>query len=102
MKLTMAHHFDPPADQVWAMFHDPESHIAKFTSMGHRDLEVLDQSRALVEELRRVILEFPGRSEVHIDLGGSQVRLRPPFCVNHSASPISELRVLLGTSAVVL
>ena len=57
---------------------------------------------ALVEELRRVILEFPGRSEVHNDLGGSQVRLRPPFCVNHSASLISELRVLLGTSAVVL
>ena len=57
---------------------------------------------ALVEELRRVILEFPGRSEVHIDLGGSQVHLRPPFCVNHSASLISELRVLLGTSAVVL
>jgi len=39
---------------------------------------------------------------VHIDLGGSQVHLRPPFCVNHSASLISELRVLLGTSAVVL
>lgn len=57
---------------------------------------------ALVEELRRVILEFPGRSEVHIDLGGSSVHLRPPFCVNHSASLISELRVLLGTSAVVL
>lgn len=63
MKLTMAHHFDHPADQVWEMFHDPESHVAKFTSMGHRDLEVLEQAQTdqtLDLTIRRTVeLEVP-------------------------------------------
>ena len=42
MKLTVSHHFDLPIETVWEMFHDPDSHVAKFTSMGHRDLEVLE------------------------------------------------------------
>lgn len=36
------HTFDAPIAKVWAMFHDPASHAAKFTNMGHRDLEVID------------------------------------------------------------
>jgi len=42
MKLTVSHHFDLPLDTVWAMFHDPDSHVAKFEAMGHKDLEVLE------------------------------------------------------------
>ena len=63
MKLKMAHHFDHPIDQVWAMFHDPESHTAKFTSMGHRDLEVVAQETTadtLDLTIRRTVeLEVP-------------------------------------------
>ena len=59
----MSHHFDRPADEVWEMFHDPESHVAKFTSMGHRDLEVLEQTitdRTLDLTIRRTVeLEVP-------------------------------------------
>ena len=45
MELSFTHHFDRPIDDVWAMVHDPESHIAKFTRMGHRDLEVVRQEQ---------------------------------------------------------
>lgn len=45
MELSFTHRFDRPIDDVWAMVHDPESHIAKFTSMGHRDLEVISQEQ---------------------------------------------------------
>lgn len=44
MELTLTHRFDRSIDDVWAMVHDPASHVAKFTRMGHRDLEVIDQS----------------------------------------------------------
>lgn len=64
MKLTSTHTFDAPIDRVWAMFHDPASHLAKFTSMGHRELEVVvnDQSDdALRLVIRRVVdAELPG------------------------------------------
>jgi carbon monoxide dehydrogenase subunit G len=63
MKLTMSHHFDHPAEEVWTMFHDPDSHVAKFTSMGHRDLEVLEQvstDDSLDLTIRRTVeLEVP-------------------------------------------
>lgn len=59
----MAHHFDHPAERVWEMFHDPASHIAKFTTMGHRDLEVLEEARTddtLDLTIRRTVeLEVP-------------------------------------------
>lgn len=44
MKMTLTHRFAHPVDAVWAMLHDPDSHVAKFTGMGHRDLEVLASS----------------------------------------------------------
>lgn len=63
MKLSVSHHFDQPIDTVWAMFHDPDSHVAKFTAMGHRDLEVLDSTvgdDSLDLTVRRVVeLEVP-------------------------------------------
>ena len=44
MDLTLSHHFDAPIDTVWTMLHDPQSHITKFESMGHREIEVVEQS----------------------------------------------------------
>ena len=63
MDLTLSHHFDADIDTVWAMVHDPQSHIAKFESMGHRDLEVLDEQvtdDALDLTLKRIVeIEVP-------------------------------------------
>ena len=44
MELTFTHRFDATIDEVWAMVHDPDAHVAKFTRMGHTDLEVLDHT----------------------------------------------------------
>lgn len=63
MELTFTHRFDRSIDEVWAMMHDPESHIAKFTRMGHKDLEVVSQDvtdDALDLTLRRQVeMEIP-------------------------------------------
>lgn len=42
MEITRSHVFPYPIEQCWAMFTDPESHVAKFEAMGHRDLEVVE------------------------------------------------------------
>ncbi len=42
MKHSATHTFTAPIEQVWAMFTNEAAHVAKFTSMGHRDIEVLD------------------------------------------------------------
>lgn len=42
MRVTRVHEFDAPIDACWEMFHDPDSHVAKFTAMGHRELEVAE------------------------------------------------------------
>lgn len=63
-KFTATHTFDAPIEAVWAMFSDPDSHVEKFTSMGHRDLEVLESSRTddhLHVVISRVVeVELPG------------------------------------------
>jgi hypothetical protein len=64
MQITRTHTFDHPIERCWQMFHDPDSHVAKFEAMGHRDLEVLEQERTdtslrLVIE-RMVDVEVPG------------------------------------------
>lgn len=56
----------------------------------------------LVGELKGLIRDFPGESEVFIHLGDSQVlRLPDEFCVNTASGLVAELRVLLGAGAVV-
>lgn len=42
MEFTASHTFDAPTEAVWAMFSNPDSHVAKFEGMGHRDIEVID------------------------------------------------------------
>jgi hypothetical protein len=64
MDFTGEHEFDAPLDAVWAMFRDPQSHLAKFTSMGHRDIEVLEtegDDDAFHIVVRRVVdVDLPG------------------------------------------
>lgn len=62
MELTLTHRFDRPIDDVWAMVHDPASHVAKFTRMGHRDLEVVS------EEVTDDALDLVIRRQVDIDV----------------------------------
>jgi carbon monoxide dehydrogenase subunit G len=43
MQSIHHHTFDAPIDKCWEMFHDPESHVAKFEGMGHHGVTVIDQ-----------------------------------------------------------
>lgn len=54
MDVTLTHTFDATPEQCWAMFSDPESHVNKFTEMGHHGVTVLEQDRT-DERLRIVI-----------------------------------------------
>jgi len=64
VEVSREHTFDAPIDKVWAMFRDPDSHVAKFAAMGHRDIEIVDQSSTPEQfriELKRLVdLELPG------------------------------------------
>jgi len=42
MNLHAEHVFTVAPKAAWAMFTDPDAHVAKFASMGHRDIEVLE------------------------------------------------------------
>jgi hypothetical protein len=64
MDYAGTHTFDAPIDRVWAMFTDPAAHLAKFETMGHRDIEVVehevaDDHMTLVVS-RLVSLDLPG------------------------------------------
>ena len=72
MDFTGEHEFDAPLDAVWAMFRDPQSHLDKFTSMGHRDIEVLE-SDAAADRFHIVV-----RRVVDVDLPGFAKRVLKP------------------------
>jgi carbon monoxide dehydrogenase subunit G len=44
VKLTLEHRLERPIAEVWAMLRDPDSHVAKFAGMGHRDIEVVSSA----------------------------------------------------------
>lgn len=54
MDVTRTHTFDATPEQCWAMFSDPESHVNKFTQMGHHDVTVLEKKKTK-KQLRMVI-----------------------------------------------
>lgn len=66
------HTFDAPIGEVWAMFCDPASHVAKFEAMGHRDIEVLEEDRS--EEGLRIVV----KRLVDIDVPGFAKRFLKP------------------------
>ena len=62
--IRREHTFDAPIADVWKMFCDPKSHLAKFEAMGHRDIEVVEQKKSkaglhLVIS-RTVTVDLPG------------------------------------------
>jgi len=64
MDTGASHTFDAPIERVWAMFTDQASHLAKFESMGHRDIDVLECTSTddtfLIKVSRVVDFELPG------------------------------------------
>lgn len=72
MDHTESHTLDADVDEVWAMFADPASHVAKFESMGHREVEVLE-SRSDDETFRVVV-----RRLVDMDLPGFAKKVFKP------------------------
>jgi hypothetical protein len=64
MEFTDSHRFAAPVDAVWTMFQNPESHLAKFQDMGHRDIELLEAEQAddrFHIKVRRVVeVDLPG------------------------------------------
>jgi DNA polymerase-3 subunit alpha len=60
-------------------------------------------SDAVIERLKSLLGDFPGKSEVFLHLGHQQViRLPDEFAVDAGGGLVGELRVLLGADAVLL
>jgi hypothetical protein len=72
MDFTGSHTFAAPIEAVWAMFRDPQSHLDKFASMGHRDIEVLESETT--EQSFRIVV----RRVVEVDLPGFAKRVLKP------------------------
>ena len=72
MKLALEHRFTHPVDAVWAMVHDPESHVAKFAAMGHRDIEVV------ASEVTPSSLDLTLRRQVDMDVPAVAAKLLQP------------------------
>ncbi len=64
MERSDTHTYDAPVDSVIAMFAQPEAVIARYESMGHRDVEVLESSSSAdslrVRTQRVVDVDLPG------------------------------------------
>ncbi|MTV25654.1 DUF2505 domain-containing protein [Nitriliruptoraceae bacterium ZYF776] len=72
MKKRQEHLYDAPIDQVWAMYRDPASHVAKFESMGHRNLELLEED--VSDDAVRVVIA----RDVTVDLPGFAKKVLKP------------------------
>ncbi len=62
MKFSLTHSFAHPVDVVWAMFHDPSSHVSKFEKMGHTEIEVVE------EKVTAKTLDLTLRRKVEMDV----------------------------------
>ena len=64
MELTGSHTYAAPIDAVLAMLADSEAAVAKYESMGHRDVEIIDCTMLAgtlhVESSRVVDVDIPG------------------------------------------
>jgi hypothetical protein len=71
MEIRAAHHFSQDVDAVWAMFLDPEAHVAKYQHMKHRDVEVLsaegDDHGLSISIVRQVDIEVPSLAKKFIN-----------------------------------
>jgi hypothetical protein len=78
VKVTKQHTFDAPIEDVWEMFRDRDSHVAKFEGMGHRNVEV-EEYEASEEHVHIVIAR-----DVTLDLPGFARKVLKP--TNHVVS----------------
>lgn len=64
MRFSDTHFFDAPIEQVWEMVTNPAAHVAKFESMGHRDVAIVEHTASesdMTLVLSRVVTtELPG------------------------------------------
>src|SRR4051812_26621085 len=64
MDITGTHHFDRPIEEVFAAYLDPDSHVARFESMGHKDIRVRSVERGddslAITISRDVDIDVPG------------------------------------------
>ena len=71
MEIRASHHFARDIDDVWAMFLDPDAHVAKYQHMGHRDVEVVsssgDDAGLSIEIVRQVDIEVPALAKKFIN-----------------------------------
>jgi carbon monoxide dehydrogenase subunit G len=72
MDFTDEHEFDSPIDAVWEMFRNPDSHLAKFEDMGHRDIELLEAEST--DDTFHIVV----RRVVDVDLPGFAKRVLKP------------------------
>ncbi len=70
--IRREHTFDAPIADVWKMFSDPKSHVAKFEAMGHEDVEVVEK-KSTKQGLRIVVSRT-----VHVDLPGFAKKVLKP------------------------
>ncbi len=59
-------------------------------------------SEEKLAELKTLLAEHPGESQVYLHLGEQVLRLPPQFCVEHTTGLAAELRVLLGADALLV
>jgi hypothetical protein len=78
VKVTKQHTFDAPVEDVWEMFRDQDSHVAKFEGMGHENVEVLEYETS-DDHVRIVIAR-----DVTVDLPGFARKVLRP--TNHVVS----------------
>jgi carbon monoxide dehydrogenase subunit G len=72
MDFTGEHEFAAPVDTVWSMFQNPESHLAKFEDMGHRDIELVEAAAS--DDAFHIVV----RRVVEVDLPGFAKRVLKP------------------------
>ena len=64
MRLSGSHVYPVPVEAVIAMLRDPDATIAKYESMGHRDVEIVelvsDDTTLRIVSSRVVDVELPG------------------------------------------
>ncbi len=72
IEITKTHTFDAPIAKVWKMFNDPDAHVAKFTAMGHRDIEIVEHTKSKTQF--KIVL----KRQVDVDLPGFAKKVMKP------------------------
>jgi len=72
MDLKDSHLYDAPIDAVLAMFGDPKATVAKYASMNHRDVKILEC------ESRNGVLRIVSSRVVDVDLPGFAKKVLGP------------------------